>query len=192
MILLPVRAHVRNGRPVRAGVRMVADALRFAAERHKGQTRSDGVTPYIEHPARAVRVLREAGYPHQVQAAAALHDTVEDTNTTNQELVDRFGPEIAALVAHVTDPPGIADSQRRLSQLEHAASMPPEAQAVKLADRIANLHDTIHNPPDWSAQKLSRYYDHSEALAERCAAAHPGLAAKVRELAKQGRERLQA
>lgn len=191
MILIPVKAHVRNGKPVRASARNVAGALRFAAERHRGQTRADGSTPYIEHPASVVRILRARGYPEHVQAAAALHDVVEDTGTTLAEIAERFGDAVAILVDHVTDPPGMKDADRRIRQLAHVKKMPRDAQAVKLADRIANLHDTIHNPPGWSADKLRRYYDHSEALVDAAGDAHPGLAGHLRSLIRMGREKME-
>src|SRR5207237_739536 len=80
-------------------------------------------------------------------AAALLHDTIEDTNTTYEELVEAFGDKIASIVAEVTDDKLLPKDERKRLQVEHAASISHEAKLVKLADKICNLEDILHSQP---------------------------------------------
>jgi GTP diphosphokinase / guanosine-3',5'-bis(diphosphate) 3'-diphosphatase len=83
--------------------------------------------------------------------AALLHDTIEDTDTSVEELVEAFGSPVASLVQEVTDDKRLAKAERKLLQVEHAAHLSPKARSVKLADKIANLRDVADSPPvNWS------------------------------------------
>src|SRR3954468_20632459 len=84
---------------------LVLHALAFATEKHRGQVRKDAdATPYIQHPIALASLLWEVGIQDaEVLAAAILHDTIEDTPTTHDELEKEFGREVADLVAEVTD-----------------------------------------------------------------------------------------
>src|SRR3954464_15560930 len=91
-------------------------ALKFAAEKHVHHRRKGGRDiPYINHPIAVATLLATVGKvtDANVLAAALLHDTVEDTATTHEELVEGFGVEIADLVAEVTDDPGLTSAQRK-------------------------------------------------------------------------------
>ena len=79
--------------------------------------------------------------------AALLHDTVEDTDTTQAELEAKFGTEIASIVAEVTDDKSLPKAERKRAQIEHAAHISKKAKLVKLADKICNLRDVAHSPP---------------------------------------------
>jgi guanosine-3',5'-bis(diphosphate) 3'-pyrophosphohydrolase len=139
------------------------DALAFAAQKHRDQRRKDvEASPYINHPIALARVLAvEAGvHDTDVLCAALLHDTIEDTETTEEELRERFGARIAAIVMEVTDDTSLDREQRKALQVEHAPSLSREARLVKLADKICNLRDVASSPPpDWPLERRRQYFD---------------------------------
>src|SRR5688572_2187916 len=115
---------------------LVVRAAAFAADKHRNQRRKDHeASPYINHPIALAQVLIcEAGVQDPVVLAAALlHDTIEDTATTPQELVEHFGPDVAAIVEEVTDDKELPKAERKRLQIEHAAQLSERARLVKLA-----------------------------------------------------------
>ncbi len=138
-------------------------ALKFAARKHRDQRRKDReASPYINHPIDLANILlNEAGVTQlEVLTAAILHDTVEDTETTEQELVEKFGKEIADIVMEVTDDKNLPKEERKLLQIEHAAGISQEAKLVKLADKISNIRDIAISPPEgWSLQRRQEYFE---------------------------------
>ena len=154
-------------------------ALAFAADKHKNQRRKDAdASPYINHPiALANLLLNEAGVEDQrVLIAAILHDTIEDTDTTEQELVKHFGKDVADIVLEVTDDKALAKAERKRLQIEHAAHISRRAKLVKLADRICNLRDITASPPaDWSVDRKREYFDWAKDVVDRLRGVHPGL-----------------
>ena len=116
-------------------------SLEFAAGKHRMQRRNDEeASPYINHPIALMKVLCiEAGVRHTtILSAAALHDTVEDKETTGQELELVFGSEIASIVSELTDDKSPPKGGWKRMQIEHAPHM---SRLVKLADKICNLRD---------------------------------------------------
>ena len=100
-------------------------AIAFAAHKHRDQRRKDeAASPYINHPIALANVLtNEAGIDDEaVLIGAILHDTVEDTETTEQELVEAFGRAIADIVLEVTDDKNLPSADRKRLQIEHAAT----------------------------------------------------------------------
>lgn len=154
-------------------------ALAFAADKHKNQRRKDAeASPYINHPiALANLLLNEAGVEDQrVLIAAVLHDTIEDTDTTEQELVRHFGKDIADIVLEVTDDKALPKAERKRLQIEHAAHISRRAKLVKLADKICNLRDITASPPaDWSIQRKQEYFDWAKSVVDELRGVHPGL-----------------
>ena len=154
-------------------------ALAFAADKHKNQRRKDAdASPYINHPiALANLLLNEAGVEDQrVLIAAVLHDTIEDTDTTEQELVKHFGKDVADIVLEVTDDKTLPKAERKRLQIEHAAHISRRAKLVKLADKICNLRDITASPPaDWSIQRKQEYFDWAKSVVDRLRGVHPGL-----------------
>jgi len=158
--------------------RLVA-ALAFAAQKHRDQRRKDlAASPYINHPIALANVLaNEVGIDDErVLIAAVLHDTVEDTNTTEQELVREFGKEISDIVMEVTDDKSLPSAERKQRQIEHASTISRRAKLVKLADKICNLRDIHNNPPaDWSPERKQEYYDWAKAVISGLRGVHPAL-----------------
>lgn len=154
-------------------------ALAFASEKHRNQRRKDSdASPYINHPIALANVLANEGgvFNPVVLAAAVLHDTVEDTETTAEELAAIFGDKIAATVLEVTDDKTLDKNQRKQLQVEHAPHISDEAKLVKLADKICNLRDILASPPaNWSAERKQDYFNWAAKVIDGLRGIHPGL-----------------
>ena len=157
----------------------LVDALAFAADKHRRQRRKDAeASPYINHPIALARVLSvEAGLTDaQLLAAAVLHDTLEDTETTYEELRERFGQTVAAVVLEVTDDKMLPKEERKRLQIEHAAHISRRAKLVKLADKICNVRDVAANPPHgWPLERRREYFDWAKQVVDRMRGTHRRL-----------------
>ncbi|SKC69666.1 HD domain-containing protein [Paraburkholderia hospita] len=169
-------------------------AIAFAADRHRNQRRKDHESsPYINHPIALANVLaNEAGIEDErVLVAAVLHDTIEDTETTEQELFRLFGKEVTDIVMEVTDDKTLPKAERKRLQIEHAAHISRRAKLVKLADKICNLRDIAARPPaDWSPERKQEYFDWAKTVIDALRGTHPGLEALFDEAYCAGKEAL--
>jgi guanosine-3',5'-bis(diphosphate) 3'-pyrophosphohydrolase len=163
----------------RSGPGLLFDALAFAAHKHRAQRRKDKeASPYINHPIALADVLaNEGGVEDPVTLCAALlHDTIEDTKTTYEELRKAFGREIADVVREVTDDKSLRKYVRKRRQIEHAPHLSRRAKLVKLADKISNLRDVNLSPPvHWSLARRRKYYEWAKRVIDGLRGAHPGL-----------------
>jgi guanosine-3',5'-bis(diphosphate) 3'-pyrophosphohydrolase len=145
-------------------------ALEFAAHKHRDQRRKDAAaSPYINHPIALARLLAVEGGITDTDTliAAVLHDTVEDTDTTYEELRAQFGKTVADVVAEVTDDKALPKTRRKALQIEHAPHMSERAALVKLADKTCNLLDVAHHPPaGWPLQRRREYFDWAKAVVD--------------------------
>ncbi|OWF42230.1 guanosine-3',5'-bis(diphosphate) 3'-pyrophosphohydrolase MESH1-like [Mizuhopecten yessoensis] len=134
----------------------------FAAIKHKDQRRKDiEATPYINHPIGVAKILtEEAGITDiPVIQAALLHDTVEDTDTSFEELNQHFGPEVCGIVKEVTDDKTLSKMERKQQQINHAPHASYKAKLVKLADKLYNLRDLRRcTPCGWTAERVQEYF----------------------------------
>ena len=166
---------------MRGELALLLRALAFAAHKHRDQRRKDAeASPYINHPIALADVLvNEGGITDvEVLCAALLHDTVEDTATTHEELVNAFGSRVARIVAEVTDDKALAKAERKRLQIEHAPGLSPEAKLVKLADKICNLRDVAERPPaKWDLERRREYFDWAKRVVAGVRGAHPRLEA---------------
>lgn len=137
----------------------LANALSFATEKHAGQKRLSG-EPYIEHVKRVAVIVREAGFDLEVEVAALLHDTLEDTDTSYAELEQHFGHRVASLVQSLTQ--WQRPSEAKKSDLEHTLTLyyllggsilDLSVLAIKIADQYDNLTDIEAVPPEKVRQK---------------------------------------
>ena len=160
---------------------LLLKALAFAAHKHRDQRRKDAeASPYINHPiALADALVNEGGITDpEVLCAALLHDTVEDTDTTEAELADAFGARIARIVAEVTDDTKLPKEDRKRLQIEHAPLLSREAKLVKLADKLCNLRDVADHPPaKWDLQRRREYFDWAKQVVDGLRGVHPRLEA---------------
>ena len=157
----------------------VISAISFAADKHRNQRRKDiEASPYINHPIALANILaNEAGIEDEkVLVAAILHDSIEDTETTTQELADLFGDDVTAIVLEVTDDKSLPKAERKRLQVEHAPTISRRAKLVKLADKICNLRDITASPPaDWSVDRKREYFDWAKSVVDELRGVHPGL-----------------
>lgn len=130
-----------------------AAALKYAVKAHEGQFRSDG-TPYVKHPERVAAFVQKFKKSHNLDAlisAAYLHDTIEDTDTTHEDLQKMFGGLIASLVKELTSD---AEKVKSMGKDEYLADkmtkMSSWALVIKLADRLDNVKDiATAKTPEW-------------------------------------------
>ena len=157
----------------------VLTALHFAAFKHRDQRRKDhAASPYINHPIALANVLWHEGGVRQAEviSAALLHDTVEDTQTTAEELQKVFGRRIARIVLEVTDDKLLPKAERKRRQVEHAPHLSRAAKLVKLADKICNLRDIADSPPPtWSLRRRRAYFDWARKVVDGLRGVSPRL-----------------
>jgi guanosine-3',5'-bis(diphosphate) 3'-pyrophosphohydrolase len=169
-------------KPATAELATICRALAFAAEKHRDQRRKDHFrSPYINHPIALVRVLCEEGgvTDANVLCAALLHDTVEDTETTQRELEAAFGPVISGIVMEVSDDKHLPKAERKRQQILHAGKASHAARLLKLADKICNLRDVDRSPPvGWDLTRRQGYFDWAKAVIDQIRGTHPKLEAQ--------------
>ena len=108
--------------------------------------------------------------------AALLHDTIEDTETTPEELAKRFGRKVAKIVGEVTDDKSLPKAERKRLQVEHAPHISREAKLVKLADKISNLRDMAASAPKtWPKSRVREYFDWAKRVVDALRGVHPRL-----------------
>jgi len=158
---------------------LLMKALSFAANKHRSQFRKGSEPiPYINHPIAVADLIVRTGKIHDeaTLAAALLHDTVEDTDTTLDDLEAEFGPEISKLVAELTDDKKLPKEERKRLQIEHAPSLSRRARIVKLADKICNLRDVVQDPPaGWPLKRKQEYFDWAKSVVEKIPRTNPNL-----------------
>ncbi|HEX3976764.1 MAG TPA: HD domain-containing protein [Solirubrobacteraceae bacterium] len=117
-------------------------AVVYAEEFHRGQRRESDEAPFVLHPLEVAALLHNSGHREVVVAAGILHDTVEDTPTTSQEIHQRFGPEVAALVEALTEDPTIKGFAARKTALrEQIAAAGPDATSIYAADKVTKVRE---------------------------------------------------
>jgi guanosine-3',5'-bis(diphosphate) 3'-pyrophosphohydrolase len=147
-------------------------ALDFAAGKHRHQKRKDAEgSPYVNHVIAVARILADEGGVDDEAAliAAVLHDTVEDTDTTFEELEARFGAKVSTLVREMTDDKTLPKAVRKQRQIDHASGLSPLAKQLKIADKIANIRDLVSTPPaDWPRDRKLEYFTWAEQVVAGC------------------------
>jgi len=168
--------------------------LKFAAYKHKSQRRKDAeASPYINHPISLADILSNVGGVDDpiVLCAALLHDTIEDTETTEKEIREAFGEKICTIVLEVTDDKSLPKNERKRLQITHAGSSSPEAKLVKLADKISNLIDIAHSPPKgWNMERKREYFDWSKSVVDQVRGTSPSLEALFDNIYSDGRKKI--
>jgi guanosine-3',5'-bis(diphosphate) 3'-pyrophosphohydrolase len=144
-------------------------AADFAARAHRDHRRKGAnKAPYINHLIDVCRILSEVGgvADPAVLCAAMLHDVVEDTPVTIEQLRAQFGDTVAALVAEVTDDKSLAKAARKQLQVEHAPHLSRGACMIKIADKISNIRDFLIDSPPWGPARRIGYIDWSVRVIE--------------------------
>lgn len=167
---------------------LILKAADYAARQHRDQRRKDAeASPYINHPIAVARILSEAGIDDPVVLAAAiLHDTIEDTTTTPDDLRQRFDDRIASIVVQVTDDKSLEKARRKELQVEHAPHLSEAAALVKFADKIANLTDILESPPPWTPERKAAYFAWARTVVVRLPVQHARLRERFDALQARG------
>lgn len=160
-------------------LKLLLKALNFAAHKHRDQRRKDvEASPYINHPISLANILCNEAHVTDINVicGALLHDTVEDTDTSPEELASEFGDTIRDIVMEVTDDKTLAKHVRKQNQIDHAAHASDQAKLVKLADKITNLRDVANSPPTgWSLSRQQEYFDWAKQVIDQVRGVHPAL-----------------
>ena len=162
-------------------VQDILGAACFAAEKHASQRRK-GVAkePYINHLLEVAGLVANALTEPDTDLviAALLHDIIEDARVSKDDL-QRFGPDVAELVAEVTDDRSLPQAERKRRQIVHAPHLSVRAQTIKLADKISNLRGILNSPPaDWSLQRKCEYLAFANKVVDGLTAPNPFLKAE--------------
>ena len=171
-------------------------AVNFAADKHRHQRRKDRErSPYVNHPIAVAETLARVGNVSNLTAlqAALLHDTIEDTKTTPEDLEQVFGPEVRDLVLEVTDDKTQPKQERKQLQIEHAVHLSDRAKQIKMADIICNVCDILHSPPtEWSLDRKLEYLSWGEAVVDGCRGVNDGLELRFDEVLAKARQAFMA
>lgn len=160
-------------------LKLLLKALAFSAYKHSSQRRKDvEASPYINHPISVANILCNEGHINDtdVICGALLHDTIEDTDTSPEELETEFGKTIRDIVMDVSDDTTLVKAERKRLEIVHAATISDKAKLVKLADKISNLRDVANNPPsDWSLERRQQYFEWAKQVIDNLRGIHPSL-----------------
>lgn len=168
-------------------------AVHFAADKHRDQRRKgEDASPYINHPIVVAETLARHGVTDLVTLqAAVLHDTIEDTETTPNELEAVFGREVRDVVMEVTDDKSLPKQERKERQVRRAPTLSRRAKLVRIADKVSNVHDVLHAPPaDWPLEWRLGYIDWTERVVEGCRGCHADLESDYDRLLVRARRSL--
>ena len=174
---------------------LILKAAHFSAQKHSKQRRKDeDASPYINHPISVAKIISEIGNVEdpEVLAGALLHDTLEDTETTVEELIENFGERVCILVQQVTDDKNLPKLQRKQRQIDHAKEILEGAALIKLGDKISNVTDITNTPPtNWDSNRRLEYFDWAEKVINNCPQVNEKLENYFKASIQKGREKLQ-
>jgi len=175
-------------------MQIVLRAARFASVKHVSQKRKGvAAEPYLNHLIEVAELISMAlsEVDANLIAAAFLHDTIEDTATSRQELIEAFGEDITGLVCEVTDDKSLPKAERKRLQIEHAPHLSDRAQIIKIADKISNLRAILLTPPhDWDFARKQEYLDWAKLVVNACTVTNPFLRSEFERAFEQAREKL--
>jgi GTP diphosphokinase / guanosine-3',5'-bis(diphosphate) 3'-diphosphatase len=173
---------------------IIFEAAIFAACKHQGHIRKDALaSPYITHPLTVAREIYATGKVDDpsILVAAILHDTLEDTKTTQDELRQQFGEDVLSIVLEVTDDKSLIKERRKQLQVIHAPQLSYAARIIKLADKLVNCRDILHMPPrDWSLVRRQEYIQWSADVLAQVRGVNPSLEAAFDKMAAQAEAEL--
>lgn len=165
----------------------------YAAEKHKYQRRKGfNQVPYINHPLKVANLLMSSGEDNfELLIAAILHDVVEDSDATKEEISKEFGQEVSDLVAEVTDDKELPYTIRKELQVKYAPELSVKAKKLKIADKICNIEDIVNYPLDWTSERRLSYLEWSAQVVAGCRGVSPVLEEIFDETLRAGLENLQ-
>jgi (p)ppGpp synthase/HD superfamily hydrolase len=171
----------------------ILQALDFAARKHKFQRRKGFYRiPYINHPIRVMLILsKEGGIASPIiLAAAALHDVLEDTECSEDEISQQFGSEVLRIVKEVTDDMRLPSAERKRLQIIKTPGLSEEGRLIKIADKIANMQDILNYPIEWTRQRKRNYFAWAKEVVNGCRGINAGLEKAFDEILETGLSKL--
>ena len=170
---------------------ILTEALLFASRKHSTQKRKDPAeSPYVNHLIDVLHTLvHDGGFrDEELLAAGVLHDTIEDTETTDEELRNHFGDRVADLVLEVTDDKGLEKMERKRLQIENAPKKSTGAKVIKLADKISNLRSILLAPlVAWSNERKRDYFIWAKQVIDGLRGDHPSSEGTFDQVYEKGR-----
>ena len=164
------------------------DAILYAASSHAGQLRKDCVTPYINHPIEVMHLLVYTGgiEDHEILMAAVLHDVIEDTSVTAEDIAERFGKNVASVVLELTDDVTQPKEERKRLQLQNAGKLSRAARLIRISDKICNVYDMLYAPPgNWDLKRRKEYIEWANAVVKKISGTNEGLESHFEELIEE-------
>ena len=172
----------------------IFNAVIFAAKKHQGQVRKDkSRSPYVTHPVLVAQTLLEIGgvTESNILVAALLHDTIEDTSTTREQVRTNFGEDVLSLVLEVTDDKSLEKMERKRLQVLHAPHLSSRAKLIKLADKLTNCQDILFSPPrDWPLKRRQEYIQWGADVVSQMRGTNSGLEAAFDQVLADAQEQL--
>jgi guanosine-3',5'-bis(diphosphate) 3'-pyrophosphohydrolase len=171
---------------------ILIDTLNFAAEKHIYQRRKGSLKiPYINHPVKVCHLLASCGENSlQLLQAALLHDVVEDTPTSTEEIADRFGSQVASIVSEVTDNMSLPGKERKRLQVLKADSLSREARLIKIADKACNMKDLLDYPIWWTKSRKLAYFYWAMEVFQHCKGLNTSLDEHFKNIYERGMHEL--
>lgn len=172
----------------------VMDAAVYAATKHQYQRRAGyDKLPYMNHLLKVTEALIRIGEERDeaLLLAAVLHDVLEDTDATYEELARRFGQEAADIVLELTDDMAIPYMERKWLQVERARQLSKKARMIRIVDKSTNIRDILSYPLDWPLEKKKNYLDNSIQVVSRIRGANLRLDTWFDETVDWAKKRLE-
>jgi (p)ppGpp synthase/HD superfamily hydrolase len=135
----------------------IHEAITFAARKHTGQIRKGTDIPYISHPMEVMQILTENGCPENVIIAGILHDTLEDTGTAPEEILDRFGEDVLKIVIAESEDKSKTWKERKQATIDHMAGASLDVKLVCCADKLSNLRSMAADKEDVGDKLWERF-----------------------------------
>jgi guanosine-3',5'-bis(diphosphate) 3'-pyrophosphohydrolase len=162
----------------------ITNAIAFAIEAHgqqKRKARNSKFVPYMVHPMEVMAILFESNVNPTIHdpncerdcnilCAAILHDVLEDTDRTEEDIRMMFGMEVLRIVQGLTDNPTQSKEQQRQAQLDHMLTATYDIRCIKVADKTSNVRDLVRCPPGWKTSSVKAYSDHAALVVAHAAA----------------------
>ena len=169
----------------------LTSAFEFAARKHYKQRRKGGKDiPYINHPIEVVNLLANTIVEPDLVllTAAALHDTIEDTDATKEEIKQQFGSDVSNLVQEVTDDMSLSKKERRAQQIVHANYLSDRAKQLKIADKTCNVLDILTTRIEWTLTMKVEYIKWAKQVVLACSGVNQLLENEFSKAEKLARE----
>jgi (p)ppGpp synthase/HD superfamily hydrolase len=142
---------------------IIEKAASFAADKHKNQTRKEGGLLYISHLVSVALILQKYNFSEQIIAAGLLHDTLEDTETTEQEILENFEQEVLDMILQVTNDKDLDWKSKKQKYVDTVRTANPGAQAIALADKMHNMKSLLNNLEELGPEKVWAFFNASPA-----------------------------